>query len=95
VIGVIAAFTSTYSVPISQQNHRTLDTFWFFVLSNPYVLTTTAIALVLGAAALRRRYRGRPRHRDREAGRAEPIAALLVQHGLLAADDRERRPGGS
>jgi alpha-1,2-mannosyltransferase len=46
-IGVIAVFTSTYSVPISQQRHRTFDPFWFFVLSNPYVLTTIAIALVL------------------------------------------------
>lgn len=54
VIGVIAVFTSTYSVPISQQRHRTLGSFWFFVLSNPYLLTTIAIALVLGAAALRR-----------------------------------------
>jgi len=54
MIGVIAVFTSTYSVPISQQRHRTLDAFWFFVLSNPYALTTIAIALVLGAAALRR-----------------------------------------
>jgi alpha-1,2-mannosyltransferase len=54
VIGVIAVFTSTYTVPISQQRHRTLGSFWFFVLSNPYVLTAIAIALVLGAAALRR-----------------------------------------
>jgi len=45
-IGVIAVFTSTYSVPISQQ-HRTFGPFWFFVLSNPYVLTMIAIALVL------------------------------------------------
>jgi len=54
VIGVTAVFTSTYSVPVSQQPHRTLGSFWFFVLSNPYVLTTIVIALVLGAAALRR-----------------------------------------
>jgi alpha-1,2-mannosyltransferase len=54
VIGVIAVFTITYTVPISQQRHRTLGSFWFFVLSNPYVLTAIAIALVLGAAALRR-----------------------------------------
>ena len=47
VIAVIAVFTSTYTVPISQQRHRTLGSFWFFVLSNPYVLTTIAIALVL------------------------------------------------
>jgi alpha-1,2-mannosyltransferase len=50
VIAVIAVFTSTYTVPISQQRHRTLGSFWFFVLSNPYVLTTIAIALVLGAS---------------------------------------------
>jgi alpha-1,2-mannosyltransferase len=54
VIGVIAIFTSTYSVPISEQYHRTLGPFWFFVLSNSYVLATIATALVLGAAALRR-----------------------------------------
>jgi len=53
VIGVIAVFTSTYSVPISQQRHRTLGSFWFFVLSNPYVLTTITIALVLGVCWLR------------------------------------------
>jgi hypothetical protein len=53
VTGVIAVFTSTYSVPVSQ-HHRTFGPFWFFVLSNPYVLTTTASALVLGAAALHR-----------------------------------------
>jgi alpha-1,2-mannosyltransferase len=54
VIAVIAVTASAYSVPISQQRHRTLGSFGFFVLSNPYVLTTIAIALVLGAAALRR-----------------------------------------
>ena len=54
VIGVIAVFTSPYSVPVNQQRHQTLGPFWFFVLGNPYVLTTIAIALVLGAAALRR-----------------------------------------
>jgi alpha-1,2-mannosyltransferase len=53
VTAVIAVFTSTYAVPISQQRHRTLGSFWFFVLSNPYVLTTIAIALVLGACWLR------------------------------------------
>jgi alpha-1,2-mannosyltransferase len=47
VIAVIAVFASTYSVPISEQRHRTLSPFWFFVLSNPYVLTTIAIALAL------------------------------------------------
>ena len=54
MIGVIAVFTSTYSVPISEQHHRTLGSFWFSVLGNSYVLATIAIALVLGAAALRR-----------------------------------------
>jgi alpha-1,2-mannosyltransferase len=29
VTGVIAVFTSTYTVPISQQHHRTLGPFWF------------------------------------------------------------------
>lgn len=58
VIAVIAVFTSTYSVPISQQRHRTLGSFWFFVLSNPYVLTTIAVALVLGAAAAGSRTEG-------------------------------------
>ena len=52
VIGVIAVFSSPYSVPLNQQRHRTLGPFWFFVLGNPYVLTTIAIALVLGAAAV-------------------------------------------
>jgi alpha-1,2-mannosyltransferase len=47
VIAVIAVFVSTYSVPISEQRHRTLSPFWLFVLSNPYVLTTIAIALAL------------------------------------------------
>jgi alpha-1,2-mannosyltransferase len=54
VLAVLAVFTSTYAVPIGQQRHRTLGSFWFFVLSNPYVLTTIAIALVLGACWLRR-----------------------------------------
>ncbi|MGH3205189.1 MAG: glycosyltransferase family 87 protein [Streptosporangiaceae bacterium] len=54
VSAVIAVFTSTYSVPISQQHHRTLGPFWFFVLSNLYVLTAIAIALVLGICWLRR-----------------------------------------
>jgi alpha-1,2-mannosyltransferase len=54
VIGVIAVFASAYTVPISEQRHRTLGSFWFFVLSNPYVLTMIAIALVLATCALRR-----------------------------------------
>ena len=49
VIAVIAVFTNLYTVSISQQRHRTLGSLWFFVLSNPYVLTAIAIALVLGA----------------------------------------------
>ena len=57
VIGVLAVFTVTYSVPISQQRHRTLGPFWFFVLSNPYVLATIAIALVLGIIFARRIHR--------------------------------------
>jgi alpha-1,2-mannosyltransferase len=50
VIAVIAVFASTYSVPISEQRHRTLSPFWFFVLSNPYVLTAIAMALALLAS---------------------------------------------
>jgi alpha-1,2-mannosyltransferase len=53
VSAVIAVFTSTYSVPISQQRHRTLAPSWFFVLSNPYVLATIVIALVMGTSWLR------------------------------------------
>jgi alpha-1,2-mannosyltransferase len=68
VIAVIAVFTSTYAVPISQQRHRTLGSFWFFVLSNPYVLTTIAIALVLGAGWLR-------------GGRRPPIGRSGDGHG--------------
>ncbi|HEV8064090.1 MAG TPA: hypothetical protein VGP46_04620, partial [Acidimicrobiales bacterium] len=54
VIAVLAVFASTYTVPVSQQQHRTLGSFWFFVLSNPYVLTTIVIGLVLGARWQRR-----------------------------------------
>jgi len=50
VIAVIAVFASTYSVPISEQRHRTLSPFWFFVLTNPYVLTAIAMALALLAS---------------------------------------------
>jgi hypothetical protein len=50
VIAVIAVFASTYSVPISEQRHRTLSPFWFFMLSNPYVLTAIAMALALLAS---------------------------------------------
>jgi len=50
LIAVIAEFASTYSVPISEQRHRTLSPFWFFVLSNPYVLTAIAMALALPAS---------------------------------------------
>ena len=50
VIAIIAVFTSTYSVPISEQRHRTLNSFLFFMISSPYVFTTIAIALVLGTA---------------------------------------------
>jgi urea transporter len=53
VIAVIAVFASTYTVSTSQQRHRTLSSFWFFVLTNPYVLTTIAIGLVLGACWMR------------------------------------------
>jgi alpha-1,2-mannosyltransferase len=60
VIVVIAVFASTYSVPISEQRHRTLSPFWFFVLSNPYVLTAIAMALTwtAGRGVSRRRSAG-------------------------------------
>lgn len=51
VLAIIAVFASTYSVPISEQRHRTLNSFLFFMLSNPYVLTTIAVALALGASS--------------------------------------------
>jgi alpha-1,2-mannosyltransferase len=70
VIGVIGVYTSTYSVPIGQQDHRTLGAFWFFVLSNPYVVTTIAIALVLGAGALPR-FRGNAAERRNQFGRGQ------------------------
>ena len=60
MIAVIAVFTNLYTVSISQQRHRTLGSLWFFVLSNPYVLTTIAIALVLGANSWLRWPPGRP-----------------------------------
>jgi glycosyl transferase family 87 len=50
VMAVIAVFACTYSVPISEQRNRTLSSFWFFVLSNPYVLTAITLARALGAA---------------------------------------------
>ena len=50
VIAIIAVFASTYSVPISEQRHRTLNSFLFFMHSSPYVLTAIAIAIALGAA---------------------------------------------
>ena len=45
VFAIIAVFASTYSVPISEQRNRTLNSFLFFMLSNPYVLTAIAITL--------------------------------------------------
>jgi alpha-1,2-mannosyltransferase len=56
VIAVIAVFTINFS--ISPQRQPVLGWFWFFVLSNPYVVTAIAVVLVLSALALRRR--GRP-----------------------------------
>jgi alpha-1,2-mannosyltransferase len=52
VIAVIAVFTSTPISRTSQQRPRTLSPFWFFILSNPYVLATIAIALILGSCWL-------------------------------------------
>jgi hypothetical protein len=65
---VIAVFTSTYSVPISQQRHRMLGPFWFFVLSNPYLLTTIAVALVLGRSTMARWQAGRLVRRKSASG---------------------------
>jgi hypothetical protein len=45
VIAVIAVFASTYPVSTSEQLHRTINSFLFFMLSNPYVLTAIAVAL--------------------------------------------------
>jgi hypothetical protein len=50
VLAIIAVFASTYSAPISEQRHRTLNSFLFFMLSNSCALT--AIALALGAMPL-------------------------------------------
>ena len=90
VIGVTAAFTSTYSVPVGQQRHQTLGSFWFFVLSNPYVLTTIAMALVLGAAALRRddqlddpRSSGQSPVAEQDASRSSLVAAGY--HGVTGS----------
>ncbi len=44
---VIAVFASTYWVPTSQQRHRTLGSFWFLVLANPYVLSMVALGVIL------------------------------------------------
>ncbi len=56
VLVLIAVFTSTPVSRTTQQRPRTLSPFWFFILSNPYVLTAIAIALVLvlGTCRLRR-----------------------------------------
>jgi alpha-1,2-mannosyltransferase len=54
MLAIFAVFASPYSVPVSEQRHRTLNSFSFFMLSNPYVLTTIAIALALGVAAVPR-----------------------------------------
>jgi alpha-1,2-mannosyltransferase len=90
VIGVIAVFASTYSVPLSQQRHRTLGSFWFFVLSNPYVLTTIAIALVLGLCALRRA----GRHQSEEDSQCDDAAAPFC-YTDTARDDRRVVAGAS
>jgi hypothetical protein len=38
VFAIIAVFASAYSVPVTEQHHRTLNSFLFFMLSNPYCL---------------------------------------------------------
>jgi alpha-1,2-mannosyltransferase len=53
-IAIVAVFASTPVSRTAQQRPRTLNPFWFFILGNPYVLATAAIALVLGICWLRR-----------------------------------------
>jgi alpha-1,2-mannosyltransferase len=96
---VIAVFTTTYSVPISQQSHRTLSPFWFFVLSNPYVLTTIAIALVLGAGWLRSagnspigRTDDGDGHRQGYPSAPIPVRADLSESRRLASPSPGNRP---
>ena len=100
VIAVIAVFTSTYTVPISQQRHRTLGSLWFFVLSNPYVLTTIAIALALGAsgqrapAGLSRMQQSRSHQRLRSPTTPPGPPGGYDADGLDGRLGQQRLPGG-
>jgi alpha-1,2-mannosyltransferase len=60
---VIAVFASTYWVPTSQQRHRTLGSFWFLVLANPYVLSMVALGVVLWRSSSARSPLSGVRHR--------------------------------
>jgi hypothetical protein len=51
---VIAVFAVPGLIWISPERQRTLGPFWWFVLSDTYVLTALAIALVLAAGCRRR-----------------------------------------
>ncbi|MGH3291134.1 MAG: hypothetical protein ACRDP7_04965, partial [Trebonia sp.] len=86
---VIAVFASTYSVPISQQRHRTLGSFWFFMLSNPYVLAAIAIAVVIAlvpGTALRRTIRLTARGHQVSSPALRCCAAAAAEHRNCAAD---------
>jgi alpha-1,2-mannosyltransferase len=54
LIAIVAVFTSTPVSRTAEQRPRALSPLEFFVLGNPYVLTTLAITLVLGICWLRR-----------------------------------------
>jgi alpha-1,2-mannosyltransferase len=87
VIVVIAVFTATPVSRTTQQRPRTLSPFWFFVLSNPYVLTTIAIAVVLAACLLRRT----GRWSVSELGEASDVfvaASAVRTGGVTAVEDQ-------
>jgi alpha-1,2-mannosyltransferase len=74
-IAVIGVFTSTYSVPVSEQRTRTLSPFWFVVLSDPYLLTAAVTALMLGICWLRR---AAPPPDDEPDERAIAVASVAI-----------------
>ena len=73
---VTAVFTSTYSVPVSQQRHRTIGPVWFFLLSNSYVLTTAGMALVLGSCWLGGRHARAGRSGIRLLNHRDPLSVM-------------------
>ena len=96
-IAIVAVFTSTPVSRTTQQRPRTLSPVWFFILSNPYVLATTAIALILGVCWLRRTRIspiGEP-DKDAAAGAAQMNAGgVVVPAGAGAlVPDIDRRAG--